>query len=91
MAQTVDGGYSWTAIFQAAATGSTLNALANYGTGLVAVGDNGEAVIKYPGVSTWTEMPITPSDRANYDMQAVQFATPSIGWAVGKAGKILNY
>jgi photosystem II stability/assembly factor-like uncharacterized protein len=93
IAKSMDGGASWARVYTIplASTNSWFKAVNHKGTGFCAVGDNGSVAVLRPGQTEWEQNSIQPSDKENFDMNAVSFADANSGWAVGQNGKILKY
>lgn len=70
----------------ARAQSSRLTAVARAGSRLVAVGPYGHILISDDSGRTWRQVPVPVSS----DLVAVNFATPSEGWAVGHDGVVLH-
>lgn len=90
IAQSTNGGANWGSVYIDASTGMLLD-IARMGTGYCAVGDNGGVILQRPGSGSWEKMDIDPANKADYDLNAVDFFDGTHGWAVGKNGKILKY
>jgi len=90
--KTVDGGVSWTTEFSSAVSATSVEFLGldRFGGGYCAVGSNGTIAIRPTG-GTWAASPIIPTNRTDYDMNAVGFFGTTTGFAVGAGGRILKY
>ena len=69
-----------------ALTGIFLVAITHAGDRLVAVGEHGVVIYSDDAGSTWTQADVP----VNATLTCVAFATPSLGWAAGHFGVILN-
>lgn len=89
LAETLDGGGSWSYLYTGQAPGSTayygLRAVAPFGTGWCAVGVGGIAM-QASASAAWQYVSLPSCALVD-----VHFVGTGVGWAVGEDGKILKY